>query len=75
MNSVWDKIVNLKPDWNRIPPQDIYHSKMNKDYFYICYSNLFEKYLCEGITEEDFKKIKNKLSEYKEKQDETLYRK
>ena len=57
MDSVWNKIVALKPDWKPIPFQDIYLEWMNDDYFKICYYNLYEKYLCGGIREEDWEKI------------------
>lgn len=49
MNSVWDKITSLKPDWNKILFEDIYKEKMDKIYLTICYYNLYEKYLCGGI--------------------------
>ena len=48
-NTVWDKIVNLKPDWVEIPFEDIYKEKMNDEYLKICYYNLYEKHLCGGI--------------------------
>lgn len=48
-NTVWNKIVNLKPDWIKIPFEDIYKEKMNDEYLKICYYNLYEKYLCGGI--------------------------
>lgn len=49
MNSVWDKITSLKPNWNKILFEDIYKEKMDKVYLTICYYNLYEKYLCGGI--------------------------
>ena len=49
MNSVWEKIVNLKPEWEEIPFENIYKEKMNDEYLKICYYNLYEKYLCGGI--------------------------
>lgn len=55
MNAVWDKIVALKPDYQII--ENPYAEKMNSDYFVICFYNLFEKYLCGGIKEEDWRKI------------------
>lgn len=58
MNAVWDKIVALKPDYQII--ENPYAEKMNSDYFVICFYNLFEKYLCGGIKEEDWRKIFNK---------------
>ena len=58
-NLVWDKITSLKPDWTQLPLNDIYKEKMNERYLIICYYNLYEKYLCGGITEECWNKIKN----------------
>ena len=46
MNTVWDKIVNLKPEWTLLPFDKIYEQKMNDLYLKICYYNLYEKYLC-----------------------------
>ena len=57
MNSVWEKIISLKPDWKRLPHNKIYEEKMNDIYLKICYYNLLEKYLCNGIYEDDFDKI------------------
>lgn len=61
MNSVWDKIVSLKPNYNILPLEDVYKEKMNNTYYCICWYNLFEKYLCGGIKEEDWIKIKEPL--------------
>lgn len=64
MDSVWKKITHLKPDWNRLPHNEIYKEKMNYEYFTICYYNLYEKYLCGGIKEEDYYQIlKRKIVE------------
>lgn len=57
MDSVWNKIVALKPSWNRLPPSDIYPQKMNKEYMLICYYNLYEKFLCGGFSKENFDSI------------------
>lgn len=57
MNSVWDKIISLKPTWNQLPHDEIYKEKMNNEYLTICYYNLYEKYLCGGIKEEDWSNI------------------
>lgn len=59
MNSVWEKIESLKPDWKKIPFEDIYKEKMNKDYLKICYYNLYEKYLCGGIKQDNWKLIED----------------
>ena len=57
MNSVWDKIVALKPDYLIVPLNELYKGKMNSVYLNICYYNLYEKYLCGGIKQEDWDKI------------------
>ena len=46
MNSVWDKIVSLKPDWILLPLEEVYKNKMNDFYLTVCYYNLYEKYDC-----------------------------
>lgn len=61
MDSVWNKITSLKPSWNRLPLQQIYSDKMDQTYLIICYYNLYEKYLCGGIKEEDWNKIKKEV--------------
>lgn len=58
MNSVWDKINSLKPNATLLPTREIYKEKMDETYLNICYYNLYEKYLCGGIKEEYFEKIK-----------------
>jgi len=60
MDSVWNKIVSLKPDWERLPYNEIYKEKMNKVYFSICYHNLYEKILCGGIKKPDSSAIISK---------------
>lgn len=57
MNSVWDKITSLKPNWTRLPHTEIYKEKMDDDYLEICLYNLWEKYLCKGIKESDIQNI------------------
>ena len=54
MNSVWEKIISLKPDYNLLPFEEIYSNKMNKEYLTICYYNLYEKYLCNGLTDAEW---------------------
>ena len=46
MNSVWDKIVFLKPNWTLLPLEEVYKNKMNEFYLTVCYYNLYEKYDC-----------------------------
>lgn len=57
MDSVWNKIVALKPNYTLLPLNDLYERKMNLTYANICYFNLFEKWLCGGISDEDWNKI------------------
>ena len=57
MNSVWEKIISLKPNYNILPLEAVYPEKMNAVYLNICYYNLYEKYLCGGIKQEDWDKI------------------
>lgn len=58
MDSVWNKIVALKPDWQEVSYSDLYHNWMNEEYSDICYFNLLEKYRCGGIRKEDWDIIK-----------------
>ena len=46
MNSVWEKIVSLKPNYNLLPLEEVYKEKMDNIYLKICCYNLYEKYLC-----------------------------
>lgn len=57
MNSVWEKIVDLKPNWTLLPLEKIYSAKMNDFYLTVCYYNLYEKYDC-GMFE-NFDEIQN----------------
>ena len=57
MNTVWEKIISLKPNYNLLPIEDIYPDKMNDTYLKICYYNLFEKYLCGMFGEEEYNNI------------------
>ena len=64
MQSVMDKIVSLKPNYDRLSFDDIYEDKMTLDYLQICYWNLYEKFMCGGFSKEDWDKIEkvyNKL--------------
>lgn len=62
MNSVWEKISSLNPNWEKIPFDNIFKNKMDKNYLKICYYNLYEKYLCGGIKPEEWRLITNKFS-------------
>ena len=57
MDSVWNKIVSLKPDWKQIPTEKLYPEWMDDEYFIICYYNLKEKWMRGGIKDEDWLKI------------------
>ena len=60
MNKVWDKIISLKPNYTLLPLDKVYPEKMNKHgltYKNICYWNLFEKFLCGGISLKEWTKI------------------
>jgi len=59
MDSVWEKIKSLKPNFILIPIDKIYKNKMNATYSTICYYNLFEKFLCGGISLTEWEKIEN----------------
>lgn len=57
MDKVWDKIVSLKPNYTKLPLNEIYPAWMNDTYWIICYYNLKEKWICGGIKSEDWDKI------------------
>jgi len=63
MNSVWEKIVGLKPAWQEKPIEEVYKGKMNDEYLTICYWNLREKFRCGGISSEDFMRIERVYKE------------
>ena len=46
MDSVWNKIVSLKPDWKLLPLDEVFPNKMTDFYLIVCYYNLYEKYDC-----------------------------
>lgn len=46
MNTVWYKIVSLKPNWKLLPLEEVYKNKMNDFYLTVCYYNLYEKFDC-----------------------------
>ena len=57
MNTVWDKIVSLKPNYTLLPFDEVYKEKMDFMYLTICYYNLFEKYMCGMFGQEDWDNI------------------
>ena len=59
MDSVANKIISLKPDWQAIPANELYDQWMDYKYLNICYWNLYEKYNCGGISQEEWDKIVN----------------
>ena len=64
MDSVWNKIVALKPNYTILPLEKVYFNKMSYDYLTICYYNLREKWECGGISDEDWNKIDKLYSMY-----------
>lgn len=61
MDSVWNKIVAVKPDWKKIDIALLYYDWMDAEYMDICFYNLLEKYRCGGISQEDFDKIAQRI--------------
>lgn len=59
MNSVWEKIISLKPDYTIFPIDEVYKNKMDEKYLKICYYNLYEKYICGMFGDEDWNNIEN----------------
>lgn len=57
MDSVWNKIVSLKPNWKLLPLENVYSKKMDDTYLEICSWNLYEKWQCGGIPDKDMEKI------------------
>ena len=58
--SVWEKIISLDSKWDIIPYNNIYVDKMSKEYFLICYYNLYEKRTCGGISKDFWLMIEDK---------------
>lgn len=56
-SSTWKNIESVCNDINILPLGDIYINWHNKDYLQICYWNLYEKFLCGGITKQEWEKI------------------
>jgi len=66
MDSVWNKIVALKPDWELLNLVDVYPEKMDDIYLEICCWNLYEKYICGGISNNDMKQIQDVYTKERE---------
>ena len=64
MQSVMDKIVSLKPDYNLLSFDKVYQEKMDDCYLQICYWNLYEKYICDGISAQDWEQIEKIWQNY-----------
>lgn len=62
MQSVMDKIISLKPNYNIIAFDSIYKDKMTDDYLQVCYWNLYEKFICGGISDEEWDNIENRFN-------------
>lgn len=61
MDKVWDKIVNLKPDYKLIPIEELYPEIHNDEYKLICYYNLYEKFLRGGVSVVYWERIKKEM--------------
>ena len=57
MNSVWEKIASLAPDYNILPLEELFPEWHDNTYWTICHYNLKEKWMCGGIKDEDWAKI------------------
>lgn len=58
MDNVWNKITSIANDnYNILPINDLFPEWHNNTYWIICYYNLKEKWLCDGIKDEDWNKI------------------
>lgn len=57
MDSVWNKIVSLKPDYNLLPINSLFPNWHNARYFKQCFLNLEEKYDCGAITEKEWERL------------------
>ena len=64
MESVWNKIIALKPNYTLLPIEQIYPQKMDFTYLTICYYNLLEKYLCGMFGDDDWHHICEAFNEH-----------
>ena len=67
MNSVWDKIISLKPNYAILHQSEIYPIKFNQVYREVCYYNLLEKYMCGGIKISDWERIEEWANKFVKK--------
>lgn len=54
MDSVWNKIVSVKPDWKEVEFEELYEGWHTERYLRQCYYNLEEKFDCGGLTQEEY---------------------
>ena len=57
MDSVMNKIISLKVDYQKIPHKEIFGNWHNNRYYEQCYYNLQEKYDCGGILSMSWERI------------------
>lgn len=57
MQSVMDKIISLKLNYTPVTFEHLYEDKMTIDYLQICYWNLYEKFMCGGISSDEWDNI------------------
>ena len=55
MNSVWEKITSLKPDWKPIDFNDLFWLWHDDRYLKQCFYNLEEKFDCGGVDAKVYK--------------------
>ena len=67
MNSVWNKITSVvdNDNYNILPLNELFPEWHNDTYWTICYYNLKEKWLCGGISNDDWDKIENADAEWR----------
>lgn len=55
--SVWEKIISLKPNFDIVSFDELFKDWHNSMYFHQCFFNLQEKYDRGGISQEDYDNI------------------
>jgi uncharacterized protein (TIGR02328 family) len=63
MDKVWEKIISVcdKDVAFLLPFNEIYEDWMDDTYWVICYYNLKEKWMCGGIKDEDWQKLRKRM--------------